>query len=98
MKLFSLLFAAIVGTAVLSPATADARPYCGERTRVTYDRCGTPVYWSYVMVGRDCHGCPVYRWVVQSRGHRHHGGYARGGYGYRGHGYSSGSVSFHWSR
>jgi hypothetical protein len=99
MKLFSLLFAAIVGTAVLAPATADARPYCGERTRVTYERCGTPVYWVYTFAGRDCHGRPIYRWVVQSRGHRGHGGYDRGGYGHRDYGHRShGGISFHWSR
>lgn len=101
MKLFSLLFAAIVSASVLTPATADARPHCGtgERTRVTYERCGTPVYWVYTYVGRDCHGRPIYRWVVQSRGYR--GGYDRGhGHGGYDHGYSRGrtGISFHWSR
>lgn len=104
MKLFSLLFVAIVGTAVLTPATADARPHCGsgERTRVTYDRCGNPTFWVYTYAGRDCHGRPLYRWVVQSRGHRGgydrgHGHHSHGGYD---HGYSRGrtGISFHWSR
>jgi hypothetical protein len=109
MKLFSLLFAAIVGTAVLAPATADARPYHGERTRVTYERCGTPVYWAYAYAGRDYYGRPIYRWVVKYRGHRSHGGYHRGGYGHRDYGHrgyshrgyghrSRGGISFHWSR
>lgn len=80
MKLFSLLFAALVGTAVLTPVTASADPYCGStRTRVTYDRCGNATFWVYTFAGRDCHGRPIFRWVVQSRGGR--GGYDRGGYG-----------------
>jgi hypothetical protein len=83
MKLFSLLFAALVGTAVLAPVTASADSRCGERTRVTYDRCGNPIFWVYTFAGRDCHGCPIFRWVIQSRGHGDygHGGYDRGGCG-----------------
>ncbi len=115
MKLFSLLCAAVVGTAILAPSSADARPHggYGERTRVTYDRCGNPVHWVYTCVGHDRHGCPVYRWVPQSRGpsrgdyRRDYGydyGYDRGpsrGH-YDGHGSryqpARSGVSFHWSR
>ena len=79
MKLFSLLFAALVGTAVLTPVTASADPYCGPRTRVTYDRCGNATFWVYTFAGRDCHGHPIFRWVAQHRGG--HGDYGRGGHG-----------------
>jgi hypothetical protein len=113
MKLFSLLFAALVGTAVLTPVTASANPYGGERTRVSYDRCGNPVFWVYTFVGRDCHGCPIYRWVVQSCGpgrgeynrpdYGHGNDYGRGGYGHGGYGQGGscdrgGRISFYWGR
>lgn len=87
MKLFSLLFAALVGTAVLTPVTASADPYCGPRTRVTYDRCGNATFWVYTFAGRDCHGHPIFRWVAQHRGdYGRGGGYDRGGYGGGGRG------------
>jgi hypothetical protein len=85
MKLFSLLFAALVGTAVLTPATASAQSCRSGSTRVTYDRCGNATFWVYTFVGRDCHGCPIFRWVVQSRCSSGHGrGYDRHDYD-RGH-------------
>ncbi len=94
MKLFSLLFAALMGMAVLAPATASASPFGGSRTRVTYDHTGCRVFWVYTCVGHDRHGCAIYRWVIQSRSHGHgghggHGGYDRGyshGGGHYGHG------------
>ena len=90
MKLFSLLFAALVGVTVLTPATASAQS-CGQGTRVTYDRCGNAIFQVYTFVGRDCDGHPIYRWVVQSRGHGGynqggHGGYSQGGHGGYSHG------------
>jgi len=95
MKLFSLLFAALVGTAVLTPATASAQS-CGQRTRVTYDRCGNPIFWVYTFAGRDCHGRPVFRWVVQSRGEgyggHNHGGHGGGYTGGHGGGYGQGGY------
>jgi len=63
MKKLSLALAAVLGLTILAPATAEAG---GCRTRVTYD-CGYTVNWEYRFVGHDCHGCPVYRWVVVSR-------------------------------
>lgn len=110
MKLFSLLCAAFVSLAALAPTTASAgHDSCGTRTRVTYDRCGQPVYWTYSFVGRDHCGRPVYRWVQQYRGG--YAGHGRGSYGRGrdyGHGHSSGhghgysrsrsGISFHFSR
>ena len=99
MKKISLALAALLGFAVLTPATAEAH---GCRTRVTYDNCGACLNWEYVFAGRDCYGCPVYRWVVVSRTFPRvdyscgRGGYGRGceihiSGGYRGHGrYSDG--------
>ncbi len=114
MKLFSLICAAFVSLAALAPTTASASPHNGsERTRVTYDRCGQPIFWTYTCVGRDHCGRPVFQWVQQSRGGysgSSRGGYNRGSYGRgdygRGRGDSCGygssrgrsGVSFHLSR
>ena len=89
MKLFSLLCAAFVTVATLTPTTARAGHDSGERTRVTYDNCGRPIYWIYTCVGEDSCGRTIYRWVQASRG-----GYSgRGSYsGYEG-GYGRGSYS-----
>ena len=80
MKLFSLLCAAFVSLAALTPTTASAGHDRGERTRVSYDHCGRPIYWTYSCVGRDHCGRPVYRWVQTSRGGYGDGGYGGGGY------------------
>ena len=102
MKLSSILCAAFVSLATLTPTTASAGHDSSERTRVTYDHCGRPIYWTYTCVAHDHCGRPVYRWVQSSRG-----GYERGGYGggrdsCDGRGYRSsrsrGGVSFHYSR
>lgn len=110
MKLFSLLCAAFVSLAALAPTTASAGHDRGERTRVSYDHCGRPIYWTYSCVGRDHCGRPVYRWVQTSRGgyrdrgydspHGYTGGYSRGGYGRDRCDYDRGrsGISFHWSR
>lgn len=80
MKLFSLFCAAFVSLAALAPTTANAgHDSCGTRTRVTYDRCGQPVYWTYTFVGRDHCGRPVHQWVQQYRGG--YAGHARDSYG-----------------
>jgi hypothetical protein len=63
MKLVRSALVALVGLAVLMPAAAEA----GCRTRITRDRCGNILHWEYVFVGRDCHGCPRYDWVVVRR-------------------------------
>ena len=90
MKKLSLALAAVLGLTVLTPVTAEAG---GCRTRVTYDDCGYTLNWEYRFVGRDCHGCPVYQWVVVSRcappRHDYGGGYSTGGY-YGGSRYSGG--------
>ena len=84
MKLFSLLCAAFVTVATLTPTTAKAGHDGGERTRVSYDSCGRPIYWTYTCVGHDHCGRPVYQWVQTSRGgysgYRGDSGYGRGGY------------------
>jgi hypothetical protein len=85
MKKLGLALAAMLGFTVLTPATAEAG---GCRTRVTYDSCGNTLHWEYRFVGRDCHGCPVFRWVVVSRcapqppchDHGYSNGYSGGGY------------------
>jgi hypothetical protein len=99
MKKLSLALAAFLGLTILSPVTAEAG---GCRTRVTYDSCGDMLNWEYRCVAHDCHGCPIYRWVVVSRcaprhyhgGHGHYGG----SYAGHGHGYYGGGVHLHWSR
>ena len=63
MKLLRSALVALVGLAVLAPAAAEA----GCRTRITRDHCGNILHWEYVFVGRDCHGCPRYDWVVVRR-------------------------------
>ena len=111
MKLSSLLCAAFVALATLAPTTASAgHDSCGTRTRVTYDHCGRPIYWTYTYVGRDHCGRPVYQWVQTSRGSSYRGssgyrgdsGYSRGGYdGGRDscdRGGSRSGVSFYWGR
>ena len=90
MKLFSLLCAAFVSLAALTPTTASAGHDRGERTRVSYDHCGRPIYWTYSCVGRDHCGRPVYRWVQTSRG-----GYGDGGYSGHGGGYGDGGGYGH---
>jgi hypothetical protein len=97
MKKLLLALAALLGFTVLAPTTAEAG---GCRTRVTYDSCGYAVHSEYRFVGRDCHGCPIYRWVVVSRcaprhhyGHGH-GGHYHGGYGHGGHSRRGGHVYF----
>ncbi len=108
MKKFTLALAAFLGLTILAPTTAEA----GHNTRVSVDHCGYTVYSEYRFAGRDCHGCPIYRWVVVRRtppcdrgygsygGGHYHGG--NGGHSYGGNrgGYSSrrGGVSVHWSR
>ena len=92
MKKLTLALAAFLGLIVLTPTTAQA----GHNTRVSVDHCGYTVYSEYRYVGRDCHGCPVYRWVVVRREppcrndyDGHGGGYGGGGHyrgGYSGHG------------
>ena len=94
MKLSSLLCAAVVSLAALAPVTASAGHEYGERTRVTYDRCGNPVFWTYTCVGHDRCGRPIFRWVQQSRGYGggHGGGYDRGDRGGYGGGYDRGGY------
>lgn len=103
MKLSSILCAAFVSLATLTPTTASAGHDSSERTRVTYDHCGRPIYWTYTCVAHDHCGRPVYRWVQSSRGgygghdsySGHGGGYERGGYGggYERGGYGGGRDS-----
>lgn len=114
MKLSSLLCAGFVALAALAPTTASAWDSCGPRTRVTYDHCGRPIYWSYVQVGCDCYGRPVFQWVQTSRSgssgyHGNNGyrpdyghGHDRGGFDPRRDRFDSGrsrnGISFHWGR
>jgi len=84
MKLFSLLCAAFVTIATLTPTTASAGHDGGGRTRVSYDSCGRPIYWTYTCVGRDHCGRTIYQWVQTSRGGYGGGGGYSGGGGYRG--------------
>lgn len=83
MNKFSLALAALLGFAVLTPATAEAG---GCRTRITYDNCGSCLHWEYRCVGRAYDGCAIYRWVVVSRSYPRvnfsygYGGSYRGGY------------------
>jgi hypothetical protein len=82
MKKLGLAIAAIMGFAILTPVTAEAG---GCRTRVTYDNCGYRLTWQYRHTGYNCHGHPVFQWVVVSRcaprpcAPTYHGGYS-GGY------------------
>ncbi len=107
MKKITLALTAFLGLTILTP-TAEA----GCRTSVSVDHCGYTVYSEYRFVGRDCHGCPVYRWVVVRRVppcrnevNYGHGGHYGGGYSgrsYAGHGggcdYGSrGGNSIHFS-
>ena len=77
MKKLSLLIAAVLGLGVLAPVSAEA----GTRSRVTVESCGTRVFWELCFSGRDCHGAPIFKWVVirrvppcrESVGHRDHG-------------------------
>lgn len=105
MKKLSLVLAALMGLTILTPSTAEAG---GCRTRITFSDCGDRLSWEYRFAGHDCHGCPVFRWVVVSRvscdrgyggdsgyggGRGSYGGYGGGyGVGYRG-GYSGGGYS-----
>lgn len=86
MKSISLILAAVAGIGIFSPSAASANPYDRSQCRVAYDSCGRAVYSVLTYVGRDCEGCPVYRWVVQPRRdcdrpvyrgdrYRGHGGY-----------------------
>ena len=81
MKKLGLAIAALLSFTVLTPTTAEAG---GCRTRVTYDSCGYRLSWEYRFMGRDCHGHPVFEWVVVSRCAPtppcHDGGYSRGGH------------------
>jgi hypothetical protein len=98
MKKLGLALAAILGLTVLTPATAEAG---GCRTRVTYESCGTRLNWEYRFMGHDCHGRPVFQWVVVSRcaPPRHHGSYYDGGHYHSGyHGGYSGGYSSHYPR
>ena len=97
MKKLTLALTAFLGLIVLTPTTAQA----GCRTSVTVDRCGYTVYSEYRFVGRDCHGCPVYRWVVVRRvppcNDGGHDDYSYGGHrGGRSH--CGSGISIHWSR
>jgi hypothetical protein len=103
MKKIIALLATVLGLGLLTPTTAEA----GGRCRSYVDHCGYTVYSEYRCVGRDYHGCPIYRWVVVRRtppchghgGYGYGGGYGhyRGGSRYHG-GFSGGGVHFHWSR
>lgn len=97
MKKLGLAIAAILSFTVLAPATAEAG---GCRSRVTYDSCGYRLTWEYRFVGRDCHGRPVFEWVVVSRCAPtppcHGGGYSSGGY--HGGGRYSGGYSDRFPR
>ncbi len=66
MKLRSLLLTALLGLGALAPLNTAKADHSCERTRVTYDSHGCPIYWVYTVVDRDCHGCPVYGWVRSS--------------------------------
>ncbi|MES2709244.1 MAG: hypothetical protein V4726_21790 [Verrucomicrobiota bacterium] len=96
MKLPSLIIAAVVSLAALAPVTASAGGPCRPgSSRVSYDHCGRRVVSIYTFVGRDYHGCPIFRWIAQpcyerpvyrgggGRGHRDGG---RGDYDRRGGG------------
>lgn len=106
MKLRTLLFTAILGLGALAPVTsANAGHTSCERTRVTYDDCGRPIYWVYRVVDYCHDGSPRYAWVRTSprhdrgysgRGHGHDHGYSRhSDYSYRG---SRGGISFRFER
>ena len=99
MKKLLFTLTSILGLGLLTPAAANA----GCRTRVSTDRCGYTIYSEYQFVGRDCHGCPVYQWVVVRRvppcRHEYEGRYS-GGYrhsGYNGH-YDGGRGGYYPSR
>ena len=95
MKLRTLLFTAILGLGALAPVTsANAGHTSCERTRVTYDDCGRPVYWVYRVVGYCHDGCPRYAWVRTAPpcDRESYGGGYSGGYGHS-HGYSRHSDS-----
>jgi uncharacterized membrane protein YgcG len=104
MKKLTALLATVLGLGLLTPTTAEA----GCRSRSYVDNCGYTVYSEYRCVGRDCHGCPIYRWVVVRRvppchghggysGGYHGGGYYRGGHSFSGS-YHGGGVHFQWCR
>ena len=107
MKKLTMLLASVLGLGLLTPTTAEA----GHRTRCYTDDCGYTVYSEYRCVGYDCHGCPVYRWVIVRReapchsrggyggGYRDGGGYS-GGYrgSYSGNSHCGGGIRFQWSR
>lgn len=96
MKKLTLLLAAVLGFAVLAPATASAGGgHCRPgSTRVSYDSCGRQIVSVYTFVGRSYDGCPVFRWIAQpcyDRPVYRGDGYGRGGYG-RGDGYGRGGY------
>ena len=84
MNKFTLALAAVLGLGILAPTAAEAG---GCRSRVSTDRCGYTVYYEYQFVGRNCHGRPIYEWVVVrrvppcDRGHGCGGGSYQGGRG-----------------
>jgi len=105
MKKLTALLATVLGLGLLTPTTAEA----GHRSSRCYvDNCGYTVYSEYRCVGRDCHGCPIYRWVVVRRvppchghggysGGYHGGGHYSGGRHYSGS-YHGGGIHFQWCR
>jgi hypothetical protein len=97
MKKILALLATVLGLGLLTPTTAEA----GSRCRTYVDRYGYTVHSEYRCVGRDYHGCPIYRWVVVRRvppchGHGGYGHY-HGGSRYYG-GFSGGGIHFQWRR
>ena len=91
MKLRSLLLTALLGLGTLAPVSSAKADHCHERTRVTYDCHGCPIYWVYRVVGHEYDGCPRYAWVRSSPPvryeyrepeHRHYSDSSD--YGYRG--------------
>lgn len=63
IKKITMLLASVLGLGILTPTVAEA----GCRTRCYVDHCGYTIYSEYRCVGRDCHGCPIFDWVVVSR-------------------------------
>ena len=76
---------------IAAPTSAEANGCNQPRTLVSHHcgRCGTPVYKSYVIVGYQRCGAPIFRWVVQPHTCRHHGGPIWGG-GHHGGGHHGG--------
>jgi hypothetical protein len=64
MKTATVILTLVLGTLGLSTTTSQAQHSCQCNTRTAYcNHCGGTITYVLRVVGYECDGCPIRRWV-----------------------------------